>query len=148
MAIKQFMTPATLQKLHETFDDFDDDLDGNIELTMLEKAIRAFGVNPSEEEMNAVNKEIQSYNYVNFNQYAYFVYHIARYSNIRDELVAAFKVFDRDGTGKIKQATAIEVLTNCNVPFEDVQIKRLFSKLEVDNGFIDYNLLVDILLDD
>ncbi|EAY12512.1 EF hand family protein [Trichomonas vaginalis G3] len=142
------MTPSTLKKLHDTFDDFDDDLDGNIELTMLEKAIRAFGLNPTEEEIIAVNRDISAYDQVNFNQYAYFVYHIARYSNCRDELVSAFKVFDRDGTGKIKQATAIEVLKNCNQPFEEQQIKRLFSQLEVDNGFIDYNILVDILLND
>ena len=148
MDIRSFMTEETIKKLHDTFDDFDDDLDGNIEITMLDRAIRAFGLNPSRKEIDCVVEDMRKYALCNFNQYCYFVYHIARYSNTRDDLVNAFKVFDRDGTGKIKESTARTVLRNIDTPFEDVQMKKIFDKLDVDNGFIDYNVMVDMLLAD
>ena len=148
MDVASFMTEETIKKLHDTFDDFDDDLDGNIELTMLERAIRAFGLNPTRTEMRAALRDMEKYSLCNFNQYAYLVYHIARYENTREDLVNAFKVFDRDGTGKIKEVNARKVLMNLDQPFAEQQFKKLFDKLEVDNGFIDYNILVDVLLAD
>ena len=115
---------------------------------MLERAIRAFGLNPTRTEMNAALRDMEKYSLCNFNQYAYLVYHIARYENTREDLVNAFKVFDRDGTGKIKEIHARKVLLNLDQPFAEQQFKKLFDKLEVDNGFIDYNILVDVLLAD
>ena len=148
MDVASFMTEETIKKLHDCFDDFDDDLDGNIELTMLERAIRSYGLNPTKEEMDNVKRDMDKYDLCNFNQFCYFVYHIARYANTREDLVNAFKVFDRDGTGKIKEVYARKIMLNLDHPFVEQQFKKIFDKLEVDNGFIDYNVLVDILLAD
>jgi Ca2+-binding EF-hand superfamily protein len=123
-------------------------MDGNIDISMLEKAIRAFGINLSPIQLKTINEEMKPYEMCNFNQYAYFIYHISRYYDLKDELTEAFRVFDRDGTGMIKESTARMIFQKIDHPFEEIQMKKIFKDLEVDNGFINYNILIDKLAAD
>lgn len=144
--VKDFMTEERIERMKDTFDEFDDDNDGEIEIQSLERALRAYGCNPTASDMTAVMEECNRMHTVNFNTFAYFAYHMERFNNTEKQLVKAFAVYDKDGTGKIKCDVAQSVLSSLNRPLQPQHMKRIFSGLEVDNGFIEYRALVTKLM--
>lgn len=148
LSVKEFMTPEMVEKLQSAFVDFDDDGDGEVETQMLERALRAYGVNPTAQEMADILSDVSRYNTVDFNTFAYIIYHISRSSNTEDDLVEAFRLFDKDGMGKIKASQIKEILLHINRPFTDEQLDEITAGLQNDNGFVDYRELTKLLLAD
>ena len=145
MSIREFVTPQILQKMKDSFDDFDDDNDGEIETQMLERAIRSFGLNPSNDEISDVLSDVSNSNTVNFNTYAYIIYHMARSRDTEKELISAFQLFDKDGTGKIPLSLVRDILTKIKRPFTESQLETILKSLHNDNGYIDYSELASLM---
>jgi len=146
MSLKTFASPQNLQKMRNSFDEFDDDADGEIETQMLEKAIRAYGLNPTSEDIADILSDVSGSNTVSFNTFVFLVYHIGRCSNSLKELIAAFQLFDKDGTGKIPLTVAKDILLKLKRPFTDQQMENLLKTLHVDNGYIDYAELANHMI--
>ncbi|EAY07328.1 EF hand family protein [Trichomonas vaginalis G3] len=139
-------TPEQIQKFTRAFNEYDDDRDGYIETSMVERAIRSMGLNPTRQEMNDIMSDISSSNKLSLNGFVYICHHIGCFANTEKQLIKAFQLFDRDGTGMIKKDVARDVLTKLDRPLNDAQLEKLFSALKVDNGFVDIKELAKTLL--
>ena len=113
---------------------------------MVERALRSIGLNPTTEEMNDIMEDISSSNRVSLNTYLYIAHHVGCYSDTEKQLIKAFTLFDKDGTGKIHKTVVKEVLTKIKRPLTDGQFEKLFSTLKMDNGFVDIKELAKALL--
>jgi Ca2+-binding EF-hand superfamily protein len=139
-------TAEQLALYKQSFGEFDDDNDGYLETSMIERALRSIGLNPTTDEMNDIMSDVSSSNKISLNGYLYIAHHVGCYSNTEKELIKAFTLFDRDGTGKIPKNVVKEVLSKIKRPLTDGQFEQLFSKLKIDNGFVDIKQLAKALL--
>ena len=142
---EQIVTAEQLEKLHNAFDAFDEDCDGFIDAAMLVKALRAVGFNPTPEEVEDMQEDVDG-KPLNFSTFLYIVYHHSRYVDVEQELVNAFRVFDKEKKGRLPVGTVRAILQNTRKPFTESQIDDILDHANVKNGFVDYADMVKVIL--
>lgn len=133
------------EKLHNVFDAYDDDNDGRIDNAQLETVLRASGYNPTPEEIEDMQVDINHRPFT-FTQFLYIAYRHSRAISAEDELIAAFKLFDRNKTGKLPVLTVRSILENTKQPFTSDQIDDLLDQVDVQNDEVDYVALSHAIL--
>lgn len=135
------------ENFKNAFDAFDEDRDDLIKTDVLGKLLRAVGFNPMPEEVEDMIEDIGATT-LDFNSFMYILYRHAREVDPEAELVDAFKVFDKDGTGKLKTDMIRQILRNLKQPFTEDQISELLAQADVDgNDCVNYEDFVKVMLD-
>ena len=134
----KILTSEKLAELKSYFDNADDDMDGIIDLSDLGDSLRAFGLNPTKEDIEDIFSDCSGSNDVNFQTFAYVAFRLMRNNSVKDNLLAAFRLFDKNGSGCIETDKLVKIFNSIDKPLTDDQIERLLSKLYIDNGFINY----------
>jgi calmodulin len=137
------------ENFKNAFDAFDDDRDGEIPTSLLGKLLRAVGYNPYPEEVEDMIEDLASdKSPLNFKTFYYLLSHHARAAFPEDELVDAFRVFDKNGTGRLDVEVIKNILKSLKQPFTADQIAELISQADVDpQSTVDYREFVKIMLD-
>jgi calmodulin len=147
--MEEIFSPEDKENFKNAFDAFDEDRDGEIPTDLLGKLLRAVGFNPYPEEVEDMIEDIQTGNSkLNFDVFLYLLRSHARAVDPEGELVDAFRVFDKDGTGKLKTDTIRKILKSIKQPFTDDQINELLSQAQIDtNQCVKYRDFVTLMLD-
>jgi calmodulin len=141
-------TAEDRETFKNAFDAFDEDRDQRVSTDVLAKLLRAVGYNPLPEEVEDMIEDIGASSF-DFESFVYILRHHARAVDPEGELIEAFRVFDKDGTGKIAKVQIREILKNIKQPFTDDQINELFVQADVKPGaqFVEYEAFVKVMLD-
>jgi calmodulin len=143
------LTDDKMREFKEAFEMFDRDRDGLINSKELGNILRSLGHDPSEQELTDMVNETDSNDdgKIDFNEFMQIMHKRAKESDIEEELVEAFRIFDKEGNGLISSSefrhtmlTLGERLTEDEV---DEMIKEADSK---GDGFIQYKEFVKIML--
>ena len=126
-------TPEQLERYKAAFEEYDDDKDGYIDVSMLERALRSIGLNPTTDDVNDILTDVSSSNKLSLNAFLYIAHHIGCYANTEKQLIRAFTLFDKDGTGRISKDYLRQILQNLKQPFTNEQIDELFAKAGNEN---------------
>jgi Ca2+-binding EF-hand superfamily protein len=147
MAEDGVFSPEDRENFKNAFDAFDDDRDGRVATDVLGKLLRAVGFNPLPEEVADMTEDIGGKTF-DFNSFLYILYRHAREADPEGELIDSFKVFDKEGTGKLKASLIRTILSNLKQPFTDDQISELLGQAELDdNDEVVYADFVKVMLD-
>ena len=144
-----FFSQEDRENFKNAFDAFDENRDELIETEDLGKLLRAVGFNPTPEEVEDMIEDAGS-SKIDFSSFLYIASRHSREVDTEQELVDAFKVFDKDGSGKIKVDTIREILKNLKQPFTDDQVNELLGqaqKLIDKNNCVKYTEFVKVMLD-
>jgi calmodulin len=140
-------TAEERENFKNAFDAFDDNRDDLIHADVLGKLLRAVGFNPLPEEVEDMIKDVGTAT-IDFNSFLYLLARHARCVDPEAELVDAFKLFDKQGTGKLKAEEIKKILQNLKQPFTEDQINMLFSQTEIDEkGLVKYEDFVKVMLE-
>ena len=134
-----------LTNMKNAFDAYDEERKDKIKPEVLGKLLRALGFNPLPEEVEDMLEDVGGQD-IDFKTFAYLVYRHAREADPAGELIASFRVFDKDGTGKLPVATIRQILSHLKQPFEEEQIDELISKANPVDDQIDYTEFADLML--
>jgi calmodulin len=137
------------ENFQNAFNAFDDDRDGKIPTSLLGKLLRAVGYNPYPEEVEDMIEDLESdRSPLDFKNFYYLLSSHARAAFPEDELVDAFRVFDKKGTGRLPVDTIQRILKSLKQPFTDDQIAELISQADVDGqDTVNYRDFVKVMLD-
>ena len=128
-----------LQELRETFDLFDKDNDGYLQLAEFRKVIRSTGINPSEADFQAMIDLVEIENKISFTQFIQCIRADIRKMDREEDLVRAFQVFDELNKGVVNQTTLKECLKSMGEPLTDVEYMEFTKLAKVPpTGDIDY----------
>ena len=142
-----FFTIEDRENFKNAFDAFDENRDDLIETSDLGKLLRAVGFNPMPEEVEDMIEDVGQ-STLDFNSFLYICSRHAREVDPEQELVDAFRVFDKEGTGKIKTDTIRKILRNLRQPFSDDQISELLGQANIDKqDCVKYHEFVKVMLD-
>ena len=142
------LSEEQIEDIKEAFDLFDRRGDGKLASADLGVAMRSLGYSPTESELCDIINEIDTgsgtIDFTNFaNLMAAKMHHEDYYE---DELIEAFKVFDRDGNGLISKAELKYVLANLGENLTDDEIDEMLTGDDIDgNGMIKYEEVVKMM---
>jgi calmodulin len=123
-------TPQQREIFRNAFDAFDENRDDQVAVDVLGKLMRAGGYQPLPAEVEDMILDIGAPAF-EFETLLYLIYRHAREADPQTELVEAFKVFDKEGSGRLSVPDVRQILQNLKQqPYTDAQVKQLFTDLE------------------
>lgn len=143
------LTEEQIAEFKEAFQVFDKDGNGCITTKELGTVMRSLGQNPSEEELKLMIDEVD-YNKdgtVDFKEFLGLMARQMQDADTLDELIDAFKVFDKDGNGVITSHELRYVMTNAGEKLSEDEIDEIIREADEDNdGNINYEEFLKMML--
>ena len=143
------LTEEQIAEFQEAFQIFDKDGDGSITTKELGTVMRSLGQNPSDEEVRQMIEEVDEdkSETIDFKEFLGLMARKMKETDAEDELLEAFKVFDRDGNGKISAHELRYVMLSSGEDLTEQDIQEMVMEADIDgDGFIDYQEFVKIMM--
>ncbi|KAL2756253.1 hypothetical protein ACRALDRAFT_2042422 [Sodiomyces alcalophilus JCM 7366] len=111
--------------------------------------MKSLGLKPTLDEVKQmiVEIDVDGDGRINFEEFLEIMAAPARpVAENRDELVAAFQVFDKDGSGSVSPSELRSVLISLGQRHSDEEIDEMVRQADLDNnGYIDYHEFVQLM---
>ena len=147
--IREIFSEDEISEFKAMFEMYDKDSKGYIDKRDLGALMRSLGQNPSFQEINQMIEEVDEdkNGEITFLEFLGLLARRMKEADPEDELLEAFKVFDRDGNGKISAHELRYVLLKSGENFTEQDIEDLIHEADVDgDGSIDYQEFVKIMM--
>ena len=138
------LTTETILDWNEAFKMFDQDKNGSISASEVKSVLCALGQNPTQDEISDVVNELDV-NQDGSIQFEEFIASMVRrnshaqVSEKKDDLKAAFDVFDTDKNGRIDLMELKNLLRTLGEEVTDEQLHEMMATADLDkNGTIDF----------
>ncbi|KAK2194832.1 bifunctional EF-hand domain/EF-Hand 1 [Babesia duncani] len=143
------LSEEQIAEFKEAFSLFDKDGDGSITTKELGTVMRSLGQNPTEAELQDMINEIDSSGSgaIDFPEFLILMARKMKEGDTEEELVQAFKVFDRDGNGFISAQELRHVMTNLGEKLTNEEVEEMLREADVDgDGRINYEEFVKLMI--
>ncbi|KIW04752.1 uncharacterized protein PV09_04478 [Verruconis gallopava] len=143
------LTPEQLAEYREAFKIFDKNGDGQITAEELGEIMRSLGQNPTATELQDIIAELDIDNSgaVDFDEFIRMMGQKLTSGGAEDdELLQAFKVFDKDGSGTISAQELKELMISIGESLSKDEIDEMIREADKDgDGVIDYKEFVQLM---
>jgi len=141
-------TEEQIAEFKEAFSLFDRDGDGNITTKELGTVLRSLGQNPTEAELKEMISAYEGGNgMIDFAEFTRLMSKTMKETVGEQEIIDAFKVFDKDGNGLISAAELRHIMTNIGEKLTEEEVDEMLREAEVDSdGHINYHEFVKMLV--
>ena len=139
------LTPEQITEYKEAFSFFDKDGDGSITTKELGLVMKSLGQNSSQVELQGMIDEMDENGNgsVDFQEFLEIIKKAALNHNSEEELVQAFKIFDKNGDGFISAPELRHIMTCLGESLTDQEIDEMIKEADVDgDGQINYEEFV------
>ena len=143
------LTEEQIAEFKEAFQIFDKDGDGLITTKELGTVMRSLGQNLSEEELKSMIEDVDKdkSGTIDFQEFLGLMAWKMKESGIEEELIEAFKVFDRDGNGLISAHELRFVMSTSGEQLTEEDIEEMIREADENgDGFIDYQEFVRMMM--
>jgi len=126
------LTGGELDCLKEAFALFDADHDGEITVHELGRVMRNHGLNPTNEELKDMirNVDKNSNGAIDFNEFIEMM--VRKEAKVEEDVMHAFRVFDRDGDGYISVEELRLTMNNLGEPLTDQEVRSMIEEADLD----------------
>ena len=133
-----------LSEFREAFKIFDDDKDGFISIKKLSEIFLKFGHDPTQEDIKHNIRELKiTEGKINFQDFVKLMAHKTKDVMIEEEIIEAFKIFDKKGEGKIHWEDIKDILKdNIGEDISEEELSRIIKTATSDGEYINFNDLV------
>ena len=132
---------ARIIHYRNAFNMFDKKKDGVITLKELSNVLRSLNLDPTEEEIKEMIDEVDldGNGEIDFEEFVTLMNRRSKETDIEEEVLNAFKVFDKEGNGLISNTELRHILTELEDGFTEEEIDDLLLESDDDgDGFISY----------
>ncbi|KAK4196330.1 hypothetical protein QBC40DRAFT_209562 [Triangularia verruculosa] len=137
-----------IAQFKEVFEIFDKDGTGDITAAELGAVMRELGLNPSPEELQDIVNEadLNKDGVISFEEFLSLMSMGVKETDTEQELINAFKVFDKDGSGTISSDELRNVLKSLGENLTDAELDEMISLADKNgDGHIDYQEFAHIM---
>ena len=143
------LTETEIASYKEAFQIFDKHSEGYISSKELGTIMSSLGFNISEEDLTEIINLFdndQSNNLIDFFSFLEII--SKKKENIyKEDLIDAFRIFDKEGNGKISSKELLYVMMSSGEDFNENYIKELINESSIEHDeFIDYQKFVKLLI--
>lgn len=112
----------------------------------LQKALKMVGIRPTEEEITEMRNEIGPDTPIDIVEFVICIYYFLRAADTQEELINAFKIFDKKKEGKLPTATIQQILSSLKHPVSQPLIQEMITQLDKDGShMIDYAEMIRLM---
>ncbi|XP_026462100.1 calmodulin-like [Ctenocephalides felis] len=141
---RENMTDEQIAEFREAFALYDKDGDGAISAAELGTVMRALGQTPSEAELKGYDNSVAMT--VDFPTFLTMMARQMQEGSSVDEIREAFRVFDKDGNGRMSVAELRHILTSLGERLTDNEVDAMIREADVDNdGMLDYEQFIQAM---
>lgn len=142
------MDENTIAEFKEAFALFDKDNDGTITTTELGTVMRSLGQAPTDSELQDMINEVDvdGSGTIDFQEFLEMMTKHMKETDTEQELKEAFKVFDKNGDGKISAEELKTVMLNLGEKLTDDEINEMIREADANgDGQVDYEEFVKMM---
>jgi len=142
------LTDEQVQEFKEAFSLFDKDNDGTITTTELGTVMKSLGQNPSDSDLLDMINEVDAdgNGTIDFTEFLTMMTKHMKEADNDQELREAFKVFDKNGDGKISATELRDVMVSLGEKLTDDEIDQMIREADINNdGHVDYEEFVKMM---
>lgn len=141
------LTEEQIAEFKEAFALFDKDNNGYISSSELATVMRSLGLSPSEAEVADLMNEIDvdGNHKIEFSEFLALMSRQLKSTDSEQELLEAFKVFDKNGDGLISAAELKHVLTSIGEKLTDAEVDDMLKEISDGSGEIDIQQFAALL---
>lgn len=144
------LTEKQSASIKEAFAMFDKDGDGFITTNELGTVMRSLGQNPTQAELQDMINDVNAAGRngkIDFPEFLTLMARKLKDEDSEEEILEAFRVFDRDGNGFISTAELRHVMTSIGEKLSEDEVNRMIKEADADgDGQINYNEFVGIIM--
>jgi calmodulin len=147
--MNEHLTEEKIAELREAFEIFDKDKDGFITIKELGEIMKNLGQAPSESELQDMINEvdIDGNGNIDFKEFLGLMARKIRDTDTEEELMEAFKVFDKDGNNFITNAELKHVMFALGEKVTDEEVDEMIREADTNNdGCINYDEFVRMVM--
>ena len=111
--------------------------------------MRALGANPTQAELQEMINEVDQdgSGKIEFKEFLELFARKMKDPDTEEDLIEAFKIFDKDGSGVISAAELRHVMTTLGERLTEEEADEMIREADIDNdGFINYHEFVKIMM--
>ena len=131
----------TQNKLHSNFDQFDKDKDGFIYYQELKELMKETTSNLTEADLQDLlnDTDMNEKGQIKFQTYVEIVNKINKKNDSEDELIQAFKIFDKDDSGLIIAKKIMDVFIKIDDKLKEEEVLQMIKEFDMDqDGYLNY----------
>ena len=130
------------------FNGFDKDNDGYLDIKELGELLHSLGQVPTEAERQEIMATTSvTLEKIDFGDFLYLMTLKMKHTDMEQELINAFKVFDRDGNGNISTQELKYVMSNVGETMTDEEIDMMIQEADGDrDGQINYHEFISMMI--
>lgn len=135
------LTEDQLAEIKEAFELFDREGNGEIPAKLLGTAMRSLGQNPTESEIADMINEVdtEATGKIPFDTFVMLIAREMKNTDRIEEIIEAFRIFDKEGKGIITAAELRHVMTNLGEKLTDEEVDEMIREADtLGNGQIHY----------
>lgn len=144
------LTEQQSASIKEAFSLFDKDGDGYITTSDLGTVMRSLGQNPTQAEVQDMISDVNAAGRsgkIDFPEFLTLMARKLKDEDSEEEILEAFRVFDRDGNGFLSTAELRHVMTSIGEKLTEDEVNRLIKEADADgDGQINYSEFVNIIM--
>lgn len=145
------LTSEQLAECKEAFSLFDTDGDNFISTRDVGTVMRSVGCSPTEAEVGDIVSRVDKSGsgQVSYNDFEKLLgeFLAKDQGDPEEELLEAFKVFDKDGNGRISAVELRHVVTSLGEKLSEPEVTELLHEADIDSdGMLDYRAFTRVLL--
>lgn len=141
------LTAEQVENFRENFRLLDSDRDGFLTLTEVGILFRAFGQNPTDEELNDLLSQLPQSG-LDFDGFVQFFKKQYRPPTAEEVLIQAFQVFDLTDKGVLPAEKFKEVMTTLGEPLPEAEVDAILKEAKAGpDGCFDYAVLARLLVE-
>ena len=146
---EEYITDEQRKELQDVFDQFDKDKDGKISAKELENAMQSMGQNPTVDEVQEMMREVDlnQDGKIDFDEFMYLMTKSSSDTQTEDEVINAFRVFDKEGNGLISSAELKHIMMTIGDKMTEEEADEMVNEADIDeDGMINYEEFVRMMM--
>ena len=146
---EEYITDEQRKELQDVFDQFDKDKDGKISAKELENAMQSMGQNPTVDEVQEMMREVDlnQDGKIDFDEFMYLMTKSSTDTQTEDEVINAFRVFDKEGNGLISSAELKHIMMTIGDKMTEEEADEMVNEADIDeDGMINYEEFVRMMM--
>lgn len=143
------LTDDKIKEFKEAFEMFDRDKDGLINQQELGNILRSLGHEPSDQDLSDMISEVDSNEdkRVDFAEFMQIMLKRMKQSDIEEELIEAFRIFDKEGKGEISSHEFRHIMLTLGEKLSEEEVDEMIKEADPKGeGVINYKEFAKMIL--